>query len=364
MEHQKSISTYQMVNVLIGFIVGVGVLTLPRNLTREVDGPDGWISLIIAAAIVLLVLFFIIYMFNKHNVQDFLDYLSYAYGKWLGKLIAFLLSVYFVILAGWQSITMSEMVRYFLLETTPFWIMILLILLLSCYLAVFSIQTTVRVICFFVPFSLFIIFLILMLGFYEADFKNILPIGRSGIKSILFNVSNAILPFQGLEIFFFFFPYLMNRTKSAYKSVSITIFVTTFLYVTTFLIVVSVLTMYETRTLLWPTITYTHSAENLTFATQRLDSLLLTTWVLQFFITIAVSLICSSFCLKKIAPILNRKVAIFIIGAIAFAIGMSLESIQVIIKVSEILQYTFLVIFFVLPFVTYLFASIRRRLSR
>lgn len=56
-----------------------------------------------------------------------------AFGKWVSNFLCIVIATYFLVQSSWQVVAMSEMIRYFLLEETPYYVVIGMIVILSAY---------------------------------------------------------------------------------------------------------------------------------------------------------------------------------------------------------------------------------------
>lgn len=86
---------------------------------------------------------------KKHKVANYYTYMEEAYGKWLSKLIGLVVVVYFIGVASFEVLAMSEMVRFYLLEETPVEIVILTMILASVHLLTGKIKAIAKACVFF-----------------------------------------------------------------------------------------------------------------------------------------------------------------------------------------------------------------------
>ncbi|WEG15294.1 GerAB/ArcD/ProY family transporter [Alkalihalophilus pseudofirmus] len=356
-----TLTTYQLAVSLISMMLGVGLLNLPRTLTDHLDTADGWISVIIAGLGMGIFYLFIIYAFKKHQVSSLDDYMSIAFGDILNKIISLAIAFYFLVLCGWQAVAMSEMIRYFLLESTPYYLVICIIIVLCAYAVYHSLPTIVRVACFFFPISFLVLLFVLGLGARDASLYNLRPVAPEGIGPIIKNLKYALQPFQGIELILILLASVQKKAKTTKAGIGALSFVTVF-YVTTYIVVVSVLGVVEVQTVIWPTIALTHAADSSLLFTERMDSFLITTWTLQFFLTSVFSLYAATYLLDKSLPI---KRGYLIIGAtiITCTIALIPQTTDQISKVSDWQQYGFAVIFMLLPILCYVLVMIRRKVK-
>ncbi|WP_413375979.1 GerAB/ArcD/ProY family transporter [Alkalihalobacillus sp. 1P02AB] len=356
---EKTVTSYQLFALLMSIMLGVGVLNLPRTLTDNIRTADGWISLFLAGIIVLLIYLFIIFAFKSHDIPSIDVYMEQAFGRWVSKVLCILISGYFLLLTGWQAVAMSEMIRYFLLEKTPNYLVIILIILLCGYVVYYPLPTLVRVACLFLPIALIVLLFVLGIGTKDSVLYNIRPVASEGFLPIVKNIQYALQSFQGIEVVMILFASLQSKANPNRGGAYALAFVTV-IYMVTYLVVVSVLGVIEVQTLTWPTITLTHAAETNVLFTERMDTFLITAWTLQFFTTSMIALYAAVYLLDKSLPI-RRGYLLLSCTIIAAVIAVLPETTFQIQKVSTWQQYVFVFIFVILPFVCYILVSIKKK---
>ncbi|MDV2686476.1 GerAB/ArcD/ProY family transporter [Alkalihalophilus lindianensis] len=356
-----TLTTYQLAVCLISTMLGVGLLNLPRALTTHLDTADGWISALIAGIGMCLIYLFTMYAFKKHHVSSIDEYMNQAFGVIISKIINTAIAFYFLVLCGWQAVAMSEMVRFFLLEQTPYYLIICSIIVLCAYATYYSLATIVRVACFFFPISVIVLVFVLGLGAKDASLYNIRPVAPEGLWPIIMNLPYALQPFQGIELIFILMASVQKKAKMTKAGIGALFFVTA-LYAITYVVVVSVLGVVEVQTVLWPTIDLTHAADSTLLFTERVDTFLITTWTLQFFLTSVFSLYAAIFLLNKTFPV---RRGYLIIGAtiVTCTIAVIPQTTDQISAVSDWQQYAFVTIFILLPILCYLMVMIRRKVK-
>ncbi|ASS92503.1 GerAB/ArcD/ProY family transporter [Peribacillus simplex] len=104
----------ELASIISCAMLGVGMLTLPRTITEKVNSSDGWIVLILNGFIIALLICLLVVMLKKHKVISYFTYMEEAYGKWLSKIIGLIVVFYFIGVASFEVLAMSEMVRFYL----------------------------------------------------------------------------------------------------------------------------------------------------------------------------------------------------------------------------------------------------------
>ncbi|MCM2674513.1 GerAB/ArcD/ProY family transporter [Alkalicoccobacillus plakortidis] len=354
-----SISTYQLTILIINCMLGVGFLVLPRRITVTLDSPDGWISLLISGLIILFAVLLLFYFFSKHKVKDIVEYTELAFGKWMSKFICILLVLYFISLTGYEAVAMSEMVRFFLLETTPQMLVVSIILVLAAYLGSSPINTLVRVCMFFLPFCLVVVFFIFLSGLKEVNINNLRPVLESGFNPFVKGFFSTSLSYLGLESLLIFTAFTSAKTKKV-KAAVIGIGSTSVLYALTYIIVVGALSYQEVKTLTWPTISFIQTFSIHGIFLERLDSFLLSTWILQFFTICAINTFNICYILEKTFS-LKPLTSCFIIVPLAFLVAYIPSDSTEIFLLANFVDRGGLICLIVLPLICFITVSIKKK---
>ncbi|TSB47066.1 GerAB/ArcD/ProY family transporter [Alkalicoccobacillus porphyridii] len=355
------LSPFQFTVLIINVMLGVGFLILPRRITVSLDSAEGWITLLYSGSIFLIAVLLIFFYFYKHKVGDIVEYTQLAFPSILSKVICILLVLYFSSLAGYEAVAMSEMVRFFLLETTPQMLVVFIILALGAYLASSSFNSLVRVCVFFLPFCLVVVFFIFVLGVREINMNNLLPIFHNGFAPFTRGFFSNSISFLGLESILILTAFTTAQTKRVRAAV-IGISFTTILYALTYILVVGTLSFQEVKTLTWPTISFiqTFSIHGIFF--ERLDSFLLSTWILQFFTICSINLFNCCYILEKLFSIRPIVSCLFIVPIAYFVAYIPADSTEIFLLGNIVSQSGF-VILTALPFVCFIIVSIKKKVS-
>ena len=210
---QNKITLMQYILLIHGVQMGVGILTLPRELAEKA-GTDGWIPIVISWFLSTTASLIIIQIMKKYPTGTILDLLTHYFGKWIGKLGTILFAMYFAILAQVIFIREALFIQAWILPRTEVYVLILLLTIPS-YLIVrknIGILGRYSEIVFFM--SLWSI-LIYFFPFKYAQWLHLLPVVKEGWLPILTTVKTAIFSFIGFEIAFFLYPFLQKKEKAS-----------------------------------------------------------------------------------------------------------------------------------------------------
>ncbi len=339
-------------------MLGIGMLTLPRTITEKIHSTDGWIVLIFNGIIIALFISLLVVMLKKHKVANYNTYMEEAYGKWLAKIIGMFVVLYFIGVASFEVLAMSEMVRFYLLEDTPVEIVILTLILASVHLLTGKIKAIAKACVFLLPLTIVIVLLIYLFSLRVVDLKNLQPVLAKGILPVMKGMSSGTLSFFGIELFIFLFGVVKNQNKIR-KGVLIGFFIPLILYVITYILVVATLTVPEVIAVTWPTISFIQSFEVTGIFLERMELFLLITWILQFFLTNAIYYYFAAEGMTKIFNNSYTTNLIILVPVVFFLAEIPKNTIEV-FKMSDFLGYIFPFVLFGLPIITFAIVQVKR----
>lgn len=183
MEQQK-ISSHQLFVIVTLYSTGSAILLLPGKLTSEVQ-QDAWIAIVIGMILGFLLTLFILKFADRFKDQTLVEFIETTYGKVLGKIIAILLSLFFLINASTVLYNIGFFMKTQLLPETPiqaFNILFMIVVLLGIHYGIESIVRTGEIV-FPVLILLFIAMILLISP--EVDVRRALPVFENNLGSVL-----------------------------------------------------------------------------------------------------------------------------------------------------------------------------------
>ncbi|MED3967744.1 GerAB/ArcD/ProY family transporter, partial [Priestia megaterium] len=83
------ITTPQTTIIITNFILGTGILTLPRAAAEKVKTPDVWLTVILGGIITMIAGVIMVKLSQRFPEKTFYQYSQEIVGKWIGKLFSF-----------------------------------------------------------------------------------------------------------------------------------------------------------------------------------------------------------------------------------------------------------------------------------
>ena len=116
MGKQKQITPRQATAIMASTIVGVGILTLPREVTAAA-GSDGHLATILGDLAALILAF--LTKLGMRPGQSLVEYSDLVLGRFLGKILSAAFIIYWLLLAAIIVRIFGEMVITTILTNTP-----------------------------------------------------------------------------------------------------------------------------------------------------------------------------------------------------------------------------------------------------
>lgn len=205
----RQITVLQYIFFIHGAQLGIGILTMPKDLAK-ISGTDGWIGILLGWLVAVAASLIIIGIMKKYPNFTIVDLLPKLFGKWAGKLFIFVLFLYL----GYATMTVLvdtvAILRLWLLPQTPFFYTMMLLLVPILFLIGKGVKTLGRYAelisyaSLWVPIALFY-------SIKEPQFLYLLPVLKEGWGPVLKTVPSTVLSFLGFELAFFLYPYLQKK---------------------------------------------------------------------------------------------------------------------------------------------------------
>ncbi len=196
------------------------VTILPPIL--EVAGRDGWLSVILATAIVLPWLVLLVFVAKSMNGRSFIKVLEEKNGRVITLIIKSIIAILIFVLSAFTMVEMLQWVNITFLATTPMPVLFILYFLLCVTLAIQGLRTIVVV-------NAIVLFMVIVFGFFVAfvnirvkDYSLLFPILEHGMNPVLLAI---VFPMSGfLELIFLILIQHQVKNRIQFKHFAIMLF--------------------------------------------------------------------------------------------------------------------------------------------
>lgn len=279
------ISIPQMINILILALIGIGILTLPRELV-ETAKTDGWIVLIAGSILTMGIAFLHGYIVKSFPGKSYFEIIALS----LSKPVAYLLTTFFVLYligsTGFLLRIFVEVVKTLLLRRTPLEAIIIAMLVPISYSVRKGIEPMGRLTNILFPTSVIFVVLLFALTLGEADFSNLRPFFASSPQELLGALDIVLFSFLGYELLLVFGSFLKEPQKAT-RVGPIAVFAVLLFYLVLNVAVLSNFGLEQTQHLIWPTINVFKTIQFPGAFIENVEFIVMAVWVFTIFMTLA-----------------------------------------------------------------------------
>ncbi|MGO4886426.1 GerAB/ArcD/ProY family transporter [Anaerobacillus sp. MEB173] len=312
------ISPLEMGITIIAVQVGVAILTLPRVLANTIGTPDGWIAIIAGGAIMMTLVYLYAKLQRQFPGESLFEFIARGpLGKILTYFLTILFVIYFMLMVAYILRVVTVVIKMYLLDQTPAEVIASIFILVMSYAVTKRTQGIVHLNLMFTPIILVLLFFLILFAIPEMEFELMRPVLAEGIPPILTGVKQSFFSVLGIEILFFFMSSMKAQDIKALplnNSIAITILAYIAVTVTSY----TVFTLEITELMTFPTIEIAKKIEIPGGFLERLDSLMLTIWILAIFNTLSIYHFLTVETIKKY--VLKRASKQIIVPSLAFFI--------------------------------------------
>jgi spore germination protein len=344
---KDQITTPQAAIVVINFILGTGILTLPSASVEKVKTPDVWITVVLGGLIAMIAGVIMVKLNQQFPEKTFYQYSQEIVGNWVGKFLSLLIVFYFLITSGFQVRAMVEVTGFFLLEGTPIWAITISFIWVSLYLTLGGINPIARMFEIIFPITVILFLLVAFMSFGIFELDNIRPVLGLGVIPVLKGVKTTALAYTGFEIMLLLSAF-MKQPHKAVKAVLVGVSIPLIFYVITVILVIGAFSVDGVVTRTWPTLDLMRSFEIHGLIFERFESLLLVIWIMQIFSTFTIAYYAAAL---GLAQLFKKNIHPFIYCLLPFIyiISMIPKNINDLFKLGDMIGNAALYLFGLLP---------------
>lgn len=210
-----TITTKQMIFIIIGATIGVGILTLPEGV-GSVAKQDSWMSVIIGGLLPLLGLFAMNLICGRFPDLTLAEYSEKVLGKWPGKLLSLFFVAYAVAYAAIVARIFIQILKIYLFPKTPLWALAGLEISIAAYLASKDVRVMGRV-CELLYYESLVLFIFIFASLTRVEITFFQPVGQAGMLKILEGAYKTVFAYLGIEVLLVFYP-LVQKKKEIVKA--------------------------------------------------------------------------------------------------------------------------------------------------
>lgn len=286
MKHSDSITSIQVAIIVMGTILGVSLLALPRFIVERV-GVAAPLASLAGIAISLIGFLGLIYLGRRFPKHTFIGYSQIILGKVLGNFFMILFLLITLILIGLETRQFAEVLRGGLLPSTPIQVSIFFMLLLCAVINLSNVSTFAYIHFFYFPLILLPLILVLIGSFKDIEIYHLLPVYGHNVSLKDF-MSGALVMMAAISNYFIIsmvIPYMKDPKKCTKASI-LGFFIGAFLVFTLITLSLAVFGEVELTEMIWSTLILSRMIEVPGEILARIDAIFIISWIFAVFTTL------------------------------------------------------------------------------
>ncbi|ATX84917.1 hypothetical protein CU084_18950 [Bacillus velezensis] len=356
----KKISRLQGVFFINQTQISIGILALPHLLMMR-SGSSGWISILLTGLLVQLTFSLYMILFHRFPKLNLYEMLEEVFGTLAGKGVQVLYILYFAFLCTLILSVFTRILDIWVLPQTPNWVISLMLILGSVYIAQAPLNAIARFSFILTPFLL-LISLPLLYTLGKADITYIMPIFHGTAKDMLTGVQQTLVSITGFQAALVIGPLINCTVSQRYKILTISniLIILYYLYITLTCFVT--ISPEEIKMIPEPVL---YLLKTVSFRIiERTDLLFLTFWFVTVFSTLANVFYLAS---TGIAKLFNQKdhsrfvyplaLLVFLLSIWATSTDKTIQQLDQFFRISDI------VFVYLFPLFMVLIVLVRKRVS-
>lgn len=360
MNSKNKISASQIRALVVTVVIGTGVLSLPSDIAGEM-GNSGWLGILIGGLISTIFVIIINKIFHLNPGREFEQVGVELLGSFLFKIYLIVFLAYFILLLSTVIRDFSEVVKVYLLETTPQEIVIITGLLAASYMARSEIEVLARMAVVIYPIVLVIPLALFLVTLPVADYTNLFPLFTFNFSSLLRGVLAGLFSYGGYEFLLLSIPAVENQRETLKYSTQGMLTVIA-IYLLMFVVSLAQYGIHQLRRGIWPSIAIVKEISLPGFFLENLDGIVVAAWTMVIFATLGPVLHFSGVVLKEILNAGDHKYLILPLLPIIYIISQYYTNLPKFAKgMGRIIHIFSILVLMAMPSLLLILALIKKR---
>lgn len=358
--NNAKISNLQIKALIVTTVIGGGILSLPSDMARILD-TGGWLGILIGGFATIPFLVMADKIFKKYPGKDCLQIGEELIGPLIFKFFLIVCLLYNITILAFVSRVFAGVIKAYLLETTPIWVIIITMLFAVSYLARSQIKDIARMAVVIYPIIIgFVIFLIAV-NLPDMDYTNIYPIFHIEYSKVLKGTLTGFFVYSGFELIILAFPFAEDTEKTLQHSLR-GIFLIMGIYLIIFFITLSKYGIGQLKREIWPTIAVIKEVDLPGYFLENLDGVAMAMWVMVVFGTMGPFLHASGIILAGLFKTKVHKIFIIPLIPIIYIIAtLPKNLVQTYEIIGSVVNYFLIAVIGIIPTIVFIVAYIKGR---
>ncbi|MFC4101230.1 GerAB/ArcD/ProY family transporter [Paenibacillus xanthanilyticus] len=285
----NKVETKELTITISSMCIGVGVLTLPRILAGSTSSSDGWISIVVAGGVAMLIAYWLAKFAGMYSNGTFFGYVSSLVTKPVAIVVTGSIFAYFTLFLAYEIRAIANISKTYLFDRTPTEYISLVFLLIVTYAVSGSRIGLLRLNTLFFPIVVIVTILLLFFSNSIVHWVDLKPFFVTEPKQLMVGVKDSVFSMLGFEVILFYTA-MMKRPNEAPKAAVIGVAIPVLLYVTIYLICVGTFTPWALKEIGYPAIELAKEVKIPGEFLERTESIFFTIWIMKIFNTASMAM--------------------------------------------------------------------------
>lgn len=360
----KTLTNKQIIFLVFTYVVGYGIISLPKNITKQL-GTGGWISILVGNLIIIFCAYLFIYLAKNFNNKTIDEYSKILTNKFISYIIIAVLIIYSLSTGIVIIKLLSKTVKLSFLLNTPTWALTVTLIAVCLYTLLNEISILARVFEIFA--IIFIIFALILdiATLSQGKLTNLQPFFILEFDKLYKVLPELIFPFTGIEVLCVLPIDSNKKNKKIFRYVLFILLFIGFMYIMNVESSISVMGI--------DSIVHYEDArfasirrveiDSLQFL-KRLDSIFIVAWILSVFGTIIVALYMTIYLLNSIFVKISRNLIVIIVTSFVLILSLIPTTMEFIRNTLQFISYLGIFILFILPLTLSIITMIKKHYKK
>lgn len=215
--NQYQITSKQLRIIIISSQIGLGILTFPSDIAKDV-GHDGWISVLLGGIVFSLLSMLMVLLLRRYGSRSIVDINKLQFGKFFGTVINIIFLMYFCTSTFNGVRLFVEYVKLTVLTNTPPIILTCLLVATIIYVSYYGLKPVARF-CSITYIGIIATIVVIILVYQDLNGTFLLPVGKAGVFPLLKETYKTTYALLGPEIVALLYPYVSDKENVLKKTV-------------------------------------------------------------------------------------------------------------------------------------------------
>ncbi|HLR08952.1 MAG TPA: endospore germination permease [Bacillota bacterium] len=354
----KTITQREIMIAIPSVMIGVGVLSMPKDLAADTKAGDGWLPIVGIGVLILFVIWFITRFVARFPGQQFIEYAALIVSKPVAVIMTLVWAGIFIPLTSIQIREIANMSKEYLLPETPIEIIALTFFLVVIYAVSGTRVGLFRLNMLFFPIITLIVLVVFVFNLNFFSISHLQPLFKTSFTGFIKGAGSSIRSYIGFGILWFYLAYV-EEPKQTPKLAVIGTIISIVIYVLLFVFCIAVYGNSSTANLLYPTIELAKSVEIPGEFFERFESVFFVIWIMAIFNTTSLTFDVSVFALTSVFTNTSKLKVIFVLAPVVYFIAMLPQELPEISVFEMVMSYTVISYTILVMFVLTVMAKIR-----